>query len=199
MKKADYDQFIGSYPDVYEEGFCEHLIKEFERLSTLGASSDRIKSENHYPNTKNDIHIFVDVKRWPMEDFKGESVVDVFFRGLQATFDDYVKKYSPLHRIKMATRNMKLQKTGNQAGYHVWHFENTNMDTANRVLTYMLYLNTLPKESCGETEFLFQEKRINPVGNSMLLWPAGYTHVHRGNAVYGQTPKYVVTGWFDYE
>ena len=63
----------------------------------------------------------------------------------------------------------------------------------------MLYLNTLPEESNGETEFLYQQRRINPVENTMVLWPAAFTHSHRGNPVYGNAAKYIVTGWFYYE
>jgi hypothetical protein len=63
----------------------------------------------------------------------------------------------------------------------------------------MLYLNTLEPESAGETEFLYQQTRIQPVENTMILWPAAYTHAHRGNTVFGNTSKYIVTGWFYYD
>jgi hypothetical protein len=33
----------------------------------------------------------------------------------------------------------------------------------------------------------------------MLLWPASFTHAQRGNPVYGDAAKYIVTGWFKYE
>jgi hypothetical protein len=35
--------------------------------------------------------------------------------------------------------------------------------------------------------------------NLMLIWPAAYTHAHRGNPVYGKNSKYIVTGWFYYD
>jgi hypothetical protein len=63
----------------------------------------------------------------------------------------------------------------------------------------MLYLNTLPVESAGETEFLYQKLRIPPQENTMILWPAAYTHAHRGNTVFGVESKYIVTGWFYFE
>jgi hypothetical protein len=63
----------------------------------------------------------------------------------------------------------------------------------------MLYLNSLPPEANGETEFLYQQRRINPVENTMVLWPAAFTHAHRGNPVYGDHTKYIVTGWFYHE
>jgi hypothetical protein len=63
----------------------------------------------------------------------------------------------------------------------------------------MLYLNTLRPESAGETEFLYQQKRYNPIENRLIVWPAAYTHAHRGNAVFGEQSKYIVTGWFYYD
>jgi len=49
------------------------------------------------------------------------------------------------------------------------------------------------------TEFLYQQQRFRPTENQMILWPAAYTHAHRGNTVFGDQSKYVVTGWFYYD
>ena len=57
----------------------------------------------------------------------------------------------------------------------------------------MLYLNDIP-EGEGETEFLWQGLRVQPKAGTMLIWPAFYTHTHRGNAVYSCS-KYIATGW----
>lgn len=92
-----------------------------------------------------------------------------------------------------------MQGTSTGGGYHVWHSEQGNGDHANRGLVYMLYLNTLPTEANGETEFLYQQRRLNPVENTMVIWPAAFTHAHRGNPVYGDNTKYIVTGWFYHE
>ena len=63
----------------------------------------------------------------------------------------------------------------------------------------MLYLNTLGSDQAGETEFLYQQQRFKPTENQMILWPASFTHTHRGNTVFGTQSKYVVTGWFYYD
>ena len=59
----------------------------------------------------------------------------------------------------------------------------------------MLYLNTV--EEGGETEFLYQSVRFKPVKNTLLIWPAGYTHTHRGNPPLSNE-KYIVTGWVEW-
>jgi len=204
--KVEYRDFIGVFSDVYPEGFCEHLIAEFERNRTLGAGTDRQNGEGAAKHKKDDYQIFCNGKNINFELFdknnenrKIKKTIDVFYRGLQLCFEEYINKYSTLKDIKINCNNIKMQKTSTGGGYHVWHAEQGNGDQANRGLVYMLYLNTLPAEANGETEFLYQQRRVNPVENTMVLWPAAFTHAHRGNPVYGNNAKYVVTGWFHHE
>lgn len=190
-----YEDFIGIYQNVYPEGFCEHLIAQFEKNQTLGAGSTR-QEEGAFKHAKNDVFIFSNASSLVWDLFKDEWPMDIFYNGLQACFRAYSEEFSTLKDVKISTRLAKFQKTSSGGGYHVWHHEQSNDGAANRCLVFMLYLNTLPKEANGETEFLYQEKRISPEKNTMLIWPAGHTHVHRGNPVYGDNNKYVVTGWF---
>ena len=55
-----------------------------------------------------------------------------------------------------------------------------------------LYLNTI-KEG-GETEFLYLNKRVKAKVGRMIIFPAGYTHTHRGNPPIGEE-KYIATTW----
>lgn len=81
-------------------------------------------------------------------------------------------------------------------GYHHWHSEiyprEANCETLHRVLLFMYYLNSV--EEGGETEFLFQQRRIAPVAGRMVIAPAGFTHTHKGHvAVSGD--KTILTSW----
>lgn len=192
----EHKDFIGIYSGVFQEGFCDHLINEFERNHNLGAGANRQNSEGANRHIKNDYQIFCNGKNINFEQFHGEDTQDIFFKGLQNCFDQYTKEFSTLRDLETNCNHMKMQKTRSGGGYHVWHGEQGNGDSANRSLVYMLYLNTLPSESNGETEFLYQQRRINPIENTMVIWPAAFTHAHRGNPVYGDSSKYIVTGWF---
>ena len=196
---VEYKDFIGVFSDVYPEGFCEHLISEFDRNQILGAGTTRQNGEGTDKHFKNDYQIFCNGKNIHFEPFDGRKTVDLFFSGLQQCFEEYSNEYSVIKNNNVRCDHMKMQKTSKGGGYHIWHGEQGNGEQANRGLVYMLYLNTLPPESNGETEFLYQQRRINPVGNTMVLWPAAFTHAHRGNPVYGDTTKYIVTGWFYHE
>jgi hypothetical protein len=197
--KTEYKDFIGVFSDVYPEGFCEHLIAEFDRNQTLGAGTNRQNGESADKHRKDDYQIFSNGKNINFEAFNGNRTIDMFFTGLQNCFQAYSNEFSVIKDVKIICNNMKMQKTSTGGGYHVWHSEQGNGDQANRGLVYMLYLNTLPAEANGETEFLYQQRRINPTNNTVVLWPAAFTHAHRGNPVYGDNSKYIVTGWFYHE
>lgn len=196
---AEYKDFIAIYRDVYPEGYCQHLIKEFDRLVESGAGYNRQRGEGAPKHSKNDMQLELNFGVHTAASFNGTAASRVFFDGLQRCYDAYTEQYSLLKEGKITGTAMKMQRTDPGGGYHVWHGEQGNGDRAERVLVYMLYLNTLTAEEAGETEFLYQQCRLQPTENTMVLWPATFTHAHRGNTVFGERSKYIVTGWFYYE
>jgi hypothetical protein len=197
--KKEYIEHIALFHNVYPEGFCNHLIMEFNRLESAGVGYNRQDSEGIRRDLKEDHAIGLELRNHPLNDFDDKWPPDIFFNGLQECYDDYTGKYSVLSQGKIRGSTMKVQRTGPGGGYHVWHAEQGNGVHANRVLVYMLYLNSFRPEEGGETEFLYQRKRFLPTENTMVLWPAAYTHAHRGNPVLGERSKYIVTGWFYYD
>lgn len=198
--KIQYDDFIGIYKDVYPSGYCEHLIKQFNKLQEDGAGHNRQQYENNVSrHIKNDYQIFINMREHALKDFDNRDSCSIFFDGLQKCFEEYVQVFSSLKDAPIRATVMKMQKTSPGGGYHVWHPEQGPGETARRVLVYMLYLNNISKDGGGETEFLYQRKRYHPEENVMLIWPAAYTHTHRGNTVLSDEYKYVVTGWFYYD
>lgn len=193
---TEHKNFIGLYRDVYPEGYCQHLIEQFEHLCEQGASVDRLNGEGALAHRKQDNQICISLKGHNIDWFNDASPVNMFFDGLQKCFEVYSNKYSSLKEDRLRASHMKMQRTDPGGGYHIWHCEQGKDAHAGRAVVYMLYLNTLASDQAGETEFLYQQTRYQPVENTMILWPAGYTHLHRGNTVFGEKSKYVVTGWF---
>ena len=196
---AEYKDFIAVYRGVYPDGYCQHLISEFERLVESGAGVNRQRGEGVPKHSKNDMQLGLNFGVQNATSFDNRSAVNVFFDGLQQCYDQYADQFSILRDAKITGTAMKMQRTDPGGGYHVWHCEQGNGNHAERVLVYMLYLNTLGENEGGETEFLYQRTRIRPEENLMVLWPSAFTHAHRGNTVLGNTSKYIVTGWFYYE
>lgn len=196
---TEYKEFIGIYRDVYPEGYCQHLINEFERLVESGAGVNRQRGEGAKKHAKNDMQLGLNFGVHTACDFDDKPVTRLFFNGLQQCYDNYTEQFSVLKDASIHGTAMKMQRTDPGGGYHVWHGEQGNKEHADRVLVYMLYLNDLGDRDGGETEFLYQRLRIKPEANTMIIWPAAYTHAHRGNTVLGEQSKYIVTGWFYYD
>lgn len=91
--------------------------------------------------------------------------------------------------------NLQRYSAG-RGGYPYWHCElyprDVHADTLHRHLLWTLYLNDGFAE--GETEFLYQERKVVPRTGTLLLAPASFTHTHRGNRPLGGD-KVIATSW----
>jgi hypothetical protein len=91
--------------------------------------------------------------------------------------------------------NLQCYASG-EGGYPYWHCElyprDPGAETLHRHLLWTLYLND--GFDAGETEFLFQQRRIVPRTGSLLIAPAAFTHTHRGNRPQGGD-KFIATSW----
>jgi len=189
-----YLDFIGMYSNVFPDGFCNHLICEFERLLSSGSCGNRQDSEGTRKHYKQDYFYFLNVKNHVLSDFNDKNTQNIFLDGLQKCFENYISEYDILKDVDLKCTSIKMQKTDPGAGYHVWHSEQGNGSDSARCLVYSAYLNGV--DDAGETEFLYQRLRIPPKENTMIIWPAAFTHTHRGNVVHGNKSKYIITGWF---
>lgn len=92
---------------------------------------------------------------------------------------------------------INLQRyTAGQGGYPYWHCElfprDASAETLHRHVLWTLYLND--GFEAGETEFLYQGRKVRPRAGSLLIAPAAFTHTHRGNRPEGGD-KYIATSW----
>jgi hypothetical protein len=102
-----------------------------------------------------------------------------------------------LVRAVMRPGAINLQRyTAGQGGYPYWHCElyprDPSCETLHRHVLWTLYLND--GFAAGETEFLYQGRKIVPKAGSLLIAPAAFTHTHRGNRPEGGD-KYIATSW----
>ena len=121
-----------------------------------------------------------------------DKLVRSFLPSIKKYVDNYLEDYSLLGESNFLLYDVKAKRIPVAGGFHKWHYENASHESATRRFVVQAYLNTI-KEG-GETEFLYQNKRIKAVQGTLLIWPAGYTHVHRGNPPIGQD-KYILTSW----
>jgi len=193
--KSEYDQFIGKYDGVFDPGFCKEVIEHFKYVKGMGHTLDR---SGHNASR----HEIEDQQYFTHEEFdrsirsRNSQINNLFYAGLDRCIQDYIQKYSALkigQEIKIYAN--KIQETEVGGGFHAWHAESSRADNDHRVLVCMVYLNDV--QNGGETEFLYQHTRYKPSTGTALIWPAGFTHTHRGNPPLSNT-KYIMTSWYEY-
>ena len=83
-------------------------------------------------------------------------------------------------------------------GFYKIHTERSSNEYpgCHRHLVFMTYLNDVTDG--GETEFINQSLKIKPQKGKTLIWPADWTHTHRGIPSPTQE-KYIVTGWYTFD
>ena len=110
----------------------------------------------------------------------------------------YIKKYSYIEtNTPFGLREAyNLQKYPVGGGFKIWHFENDFSSNLNwhRGLVFMTYLNDVED---GGTEFLYQNLKVTAKKGLTLIWPAFFTHTHKGQ-ISKTKEKYIVTGWFNH-
>lgn len=111
--------------------------------------------------------------------------------------EEYKKEFVGLESVGgLVSHACKVQKTPPKGGFHHWHCEHgPDIGSYRRVAVWLLYLTT--HEGSGDTEFLQQGIKVEPKKGTLVIWPAGFTHPHRGNPVYDKD-KYIATGWFEF-
>jgi hypothetical protein len=193
---AKYEQFIGIYEDAFTKEYCDSVIQYFEAMKDAGYALHRQQQDQVSKLLKDDLMMF------PMEN---EMLSLQSSGGLQRQFNEtfwrvcypaYMNEFSILKEFgQHNSYSFKIQKTEVGQGYHMWHCESNSKNVCQRILAWTLYLNDV--EDGGETEFLYQHMRVKPKAGTLVIWPAGFTHTHRGNPPLSGT-KYIVTGWVEF-
>jgi hypothetical protein len=77
--------------------------------------------------------------------------------------------------------------------FYADHFDALGVETQNRVVAFITYLNTI--KDGGGTSFIFQDTTVKAEKCKTILFPAGYTHRHKGEVSETES-KLIITGWF---
>jgi hypothetical protein len=191
-----FDNFIMQYDNLFSAQECQMFIDSFNRMEKAGFTISRQK-EGTASNVKKDDQLYFSDLLSGMElDISDVAPSRMMLeRFWNIVYPAYAEQYGILNSMATHTvRLTKIQKTEIGGGYHVWHNEDDSPQNMRRMATFILYLNDV--DEGGETEFLYYPKRVKAKQGRFILWPAGFTHTHRGNPPISNT-KYIVTGWVE--
>jgi hypothetical protein len=190
-----HTDFIGIFDNILTPADCQRFVDYFNSMKSLNLVYNRQDLKDAPAHKKQDETVFM-LEHTTLPVHKRNPVMERFVDKFWPCYEDYVKEYSILGDIEThGIVSARLQKTLPGQGYHQWHFESAGSSVSTRIVAWSIYLNDV--EHGGETEFLYQKRRVSAKTGRVVIWPAGYTHVHRGNPPLSGE-KYLLTGWLEF-
>jgi len=181
--------FIGTF-DINCQ-LCDDLVDYFEKNSTkhrTGQTNTKLDK-----SVKNSTDLII--KPNEIDKIKDKILVEYFNNLLTCI----IKYYESWPFLKETFPNLDIgyfimQKYNPGGHFKKIHSERTSINSLHRVLVFMTYLNDDFDE--GNTYFDHYDLSLIPKKGKTLIWPAEWTHAHRGNEVKNGN-KYIITGWFN--
>ena len=188
--------FILNLDNILTSEECKDVIDFFHNMKKLNLVFSRQEIEGELAHHKSDNQCFLMESNVLHHKPTGLLLTHILNK-IWPCYQEYINKFSILSsdRPKERITSVKIQHTKPGEGYHIWHYDNDGRNLSDRYLVFTIYLNTV--EEGGETEFLYQMERINAVEGRVSLFPAGFTHAHRGNPPL-TGDKYIITGWIEF-
>ena len=194
ITKSEFSDFIGVWDNFMPPNVCKEFITWYQELKSKCDVIEQGGLENigdgrfQFDNGnlgRYDKQILVN--------HNSQKLSNTCLQYLKSCTQHYVWKFRQLNSQDMMSSVIKMQHTPEGGGYHHWHYEAMGLSHSPRNLVWMMYLNE--DFEGGETEFLDQKRRVKPTSGTVLIWPAGFTHTHKGNLVLSGD-KYILTGWY---
>ena len=124
-------------------------------------------------------------------------MIQDYLGALQGVVDDYINAFPFCNTSKFrVVEPLSMQHYPIGGGFKKWHTERINSlpGSVYRHLVFMTYLNDVPD---GGTEWYHQDLYIPAKKGYTVVWPADWTHFHRGR-VSETSEKKIITGWLSY-
>ena len=189
--ESDQINFIGIW-NLENNELCKDIINFFETnidLQKDGTTGDGKKTElkkttdiNIHPNNLKE-EKFVHIKN--------------YIKSLHNCYLDYQEQWpflkDKINTVDIPTFNIQRYNPGDHFS-HI-HTERSSLNSLHRVFAWMTYLNNV--DDGGNTHFTHYDLKIKPEIGKTLIWPAEWTHAHRGE-ILNNGVKYIITGWMHF-
>ena len=187
---SDKTNFIGCW-NLKDENLCNNIINFFENNKQSHVKGVLGKAGEVDESRKKSIDMNILPKDLNKDEFK---CLKDYMSKLFDCYQDYKKFWPFLNKtfpvVDVPSFNIQKYEKGGHFGS--MHCERDSIAVMYRIFAWMTYLNNV--EDGGETYFEHFDLKIKPETGKTLIWPAEWTHSHRGEILKSGL-KYIVTGW----
>jgi hypothetical protein len=173
---------------------CDELISYFELNKNKQEEGSVGSGVNLDAKNSTDITIHPKDIKLP-----GNEVFENYFHHLFSCYKEYVSEWPFLMTFpdNLQIGSFNLQRYNSGQHFQKVHTERGGLNSLHRVLAWMTYLNNVDIKDGGSTFFSHFDLEIQPTKGLTLIWPAEWTHAHKGNLLKADS-KYIITGWLHF-
>ncbi|KZR84409.1 hypothetical protein MITS9509_02658 [Synechococcus sp. MIT S9509] len=191
--KNECPNFIGSWA-IEPQSVCDELIAYFEvnkrkQKQGVTAGGKNLK-------TKNTIDVHVSPKELLLPENK---CFRNYFTALFECYADYTEQWPFLKEFveELHIGGFNIQRYEEGQHFQKVHTERSSVSNLHRLFAWMTYLNDVAVQDGGSTIFTHYGLEFQPKKGQTLIWPAEWTHAHKGSLLTGNS-KYIITGWMHF-
>ena len=182
------NSFIFAKQNALPDFLCDAMVERFEQTRQDQYAGRLGQNRGSDQSIKKTTDIFVsgdDKPHW-------KDVDNNLHRSLALALREFREAY-PYFKGPFKDMGYNLQRY--QAGeYYHWHIDGGSHEFSMRQLVALWYLNDVPVDAGGTTDFLFQKISVQPEKGKLILFPPFWTHEHRAGLIKSGV-KYIATTW----
>ena len=192
-KQNECPNFIGSWA-IEPQSVCDELIAYFELNKSRQKQGST--SEGEDLETKNAIDLTISPKELLLPENK---CFQTYFTALFECHADYTMQWPFLKELakELDIGRFNIQRYQRNQHFQKVHTERSGIGNLHRLFAWMTYLNDVAAEDGGSTIFTHYGLKFQPQKGQTLIWPAEWTHAHKGSMLTDKS-KYIITGWMHF-
>ena len=185
IQEVKPNTFIYEQHNALPDALCQNMIERFEEQTDEQYEGRIGQQVNKDQSVKKTTDLVVSGKEhW-------KDIDKALFQSLGRAIVEFRESF-PYFKGPFKDMGYGIQRYLPGEFYH-WHIDGGSHDFSHRQLVALWYLNDVPGPG-GETEFLYQDVKVNPEAGKLVLFPPFWTHEHRAVTM-TEGVKYVATTW----
>jgi len=188
LREVKPNSFIFEKKGALPDFLCDGMVERFEQYHA-DQYAGRLGQDtgfNQDIKKTTDIYVSDSIKpHWKDVDNNLHRSLTLALREFRETF--------PYFKGPFKDMGYNLQRY-QEGEYYQWHIDGGSHQFAERQLVALWYLNDVPVEAGGSTDFLYQDLQVQPIKGTLVLFPPFWTHEHRASLIKSGV-KYIATTW----